>query len=70
MMESRQPSMVYQYGLSVRIALVAVAFSSQSPAYASIMLTGAATMLAAVFDRLLFNKSQQGMPKKNPLVSD
>ena len=60
MMEGRHPSMVYQYALSVCVALIAVALSSQSPAYASIMrilLTGAgaisAAMLVALLDSLL-----------------
>tara|TARA_R110002049_G_scaffold188402_2_gene356875 strand:+ start:81991 stop:83010 length:1020 start_codon:yes stop_codon:yes gene_type:complete len=63
MMEGRHPSMVYQYGLSVCIAMVAIALSSQSPAYASIMrilLTGAgaisAAMLIGVLDSLLLNR--------------
>ena len=52
MMEGRHPSMVYQYGLSVCIALVVIALSSQSPAYASIMrilLTGVGAISAAMF---------------------
>lgn len=60
MMEGPQPSMVYQYGLSVCLALVAGALSSQSPAYAALMrvlLTGAgaisAALLVALLDRLL-----------------
>ncbi len=51
MVEGRHPSMVYQYALSVCIALVAIALSSQSPAYASIMrilLTGAGGISAAI----------------------
>lgn len=75
MMEGRHPSMVYQYGLSVCIALVAIAFSSQSPAYASIMrilLTGAgaisAAMLVALFDRLLLDEepAKQAQKKDEP----
>ena len=60
MLEGRQPSMVYQYGLSVSPDLVEIALSSQSPAYASIMrilLTGAgaisAAMLVGAMDSLL-----------------
>ena len=56
MMEGRHPSMVYQYALSVCIALVAIALSSQSPAYASIMrilLTGAGGISAAILVGLL-----------------
>lgn len=60
MMEGSRPSMVYQYGLSVCLALVAGALSSRSPAYAALMrllLTGAgaitAAMLVALLDSLL-----------------
>ena len=56
MVEGRHPSMVYQYALSVCIALVAIALSSQSPAYASIMrilLTGAGAVSAAILVGLL-----------------
>ena len=56
MMDGRHPSMVYQYGLSVCLALVAGALSSQSPGYAAIMrvfLTGAGALSAAGLVALL-----------------
>ena len=56
MMDGRHPSMVYQYGLSVCLALVAGALSNQSPGYAAIMrvlLTGAGAILAACLVALL-----------------
>ena len=56
MQDGRHPSMVYQYGLSVCLALVAGALSSQSPGYAAIMrilLTGAGAISAACLVALL-----------------
>ena len=73
MMHGYHPSMVYQYALSVTVALVASALSNQSPAYAAIMrilLTSsgaiAAAVLVAVLDSLLLSKparpaSQRGL---------
>lgn len=62
MMDGPHPSMVYQYALSVTVALVATALTSQSPAYASVMrilltVSGAmfAAGLVAVLDALLLN---------------
>ena len=59
MMTGRFPTMVYQYALSVCLALVAVALSSQAPAYAFVMrilLTAvgavSAALLVALLDRL------------------
>ncbi len=66
MMHGYHPSMVYQYALSVTVALVASALSNQSPAYAAIMrilLTSsgaiAAAVLVAVLDSLLLSKPER-----------
>lgn len=65
MMDGHHPSMVYQYALSVTVALVASTLSNQSPAYASVMrilLTGsgaiAAAVLVAILDALILKKAQ------------
>ena len=65
MMDGYHPNMVYQYALSVTVALVASALSNQSPAYASIMrilLTSsgaiAAALLVATLDMILLTKGQ------------
>lgn len=71
MIKGYHSSMVYQYALSVTVALVASALSNQSPGYASIMrilLTGsgaiAAAILVAVLDALLLNT--KGQPTTQP----
>jgi hypothetical protein len=63
MMDGPHPSMVYQYALSVAVALVATALTSQSPAYASVMrilltVSGAmaAAGLVAVLDTLFLSR--------------
>lgn len=69
MMEGRHPSMVYQYALSVCVALVAIALSSQSPAYASIMrilLTGAGAICAAALLALLDSLLLAKVPDRGP----
>lgn len=56
MLNGRHPSMVYQYGFSVTLALVAGALSTQDPAYASftrIVLTLAGAFTAAFLVALL-----------------
>ncbi len=66
MMEGRHPPMVYQYALSVAVALIATALTSQSPAYAAvtrIVLTVggaiAAAGLVAVLDTMLLRNDPQ-----------
>jgi hypothetical protein len=63
MMDGPNPSMVYQYALSVAVALVATALTSQSPTYASVMrilltVSGAmaAAGLVAVLDTLFLDR--------------
>jgi hypothetical protein len=76
MMDGYHPSMVYQYGLSVTVALVASALSNQSPAYASVMrilLTSSgaigAAVLVALLDSLLLSTEPQADNKQNPVLS-
>lgn len=73
MMDGSKSNMVYQYGLSVTVALVASALSNQSPAYAAIMrilLTSsgaiAAVVLVAVLDMLFLSKAGQSSGKSTP----
>jgi Fusaric acid resistance protein-like len=73
MMDGSHPNMVYQYALSVRVALVASALSNQSPAYAAIMrilLTSsgaiAAAILVALLDSLLLNSKGQPSAQSEP----
>ena len=63
MIDGYHPSMVYQYALSVTVALVATALSSQSPAYAALMrilltVSGAiaAAGLVAMLDTLFLSR--------------
>lgn len=63
MMGGPHPSMVYQNALSVAVALVATALTSQSPAYASFMrilltVSGAraAAGLVAILDTLFLDR--------------
>jgi hypothetical protein len=73
MMEGYHPSMVYQYGLAVTVALVASALANQSPGYASIMrilLTSsgaiAAAVLVAMLDSLLLRAGPEAAAMQSP----
>jgi Fusaric acid resistance protein-like len=73
MMDGSHSSMVYQYALSVTVALVASALSNQSPAYAAIMrilLTSsgaiAAAILVALLDALLLKDEGQPFTQPEP----
>ena len=74
MMDGYHPSMVYQYALSVAVALIASALSNQSPAYASIMRilltsTGAisAAILVAVLDALILARKPTAVSTSHPI---
>tara|TARA_R110002124_G_scaffold55076_1_gene155951 strand:+ start:3456 stop:4499 length:1044 start_codon:yes stop_codon:yes gene_type:complete len=76
MIDGYHPSMVYQYALSVAVALVATALSTQSPAYAAVMRilltsTGAiaAAVLVAILD-ILFLSRKAEMPAALPKRSN
>lgn len=72
MLHGKHPSMVYQYALSVALALIAGALSTQDPGYATftrIVLTlsgaGAAALLVAGLDALTAwrgTPQQESMP--------